>query len=111
MENTANVAAAAAPVVQQGSSAGLIIWCVLLFVIIYFFMIRPNKKKMQEIDAMQSALKKGDKIVVAGGIVGKITKIDAGRVWVEVANDTEMEFLRSAVLGLDIPVSKEEKAK
>ena len=49
---------------------------VLLIVIFYFFMIRPQKKQREKLQAGRDALTKGDKVVTAGGIDGKIVEIE-----------------------------------
>ncbi len=71
---------------------------VLMFVVLYFVMIRPQMKKAKEHKAMVEALAKGDEIVVAGGMLGKIAKLGETHIHVEVANGVEVQFQRSAVV-------------
>ncbi|MDR0319449.1 MAG: preprotein translocase subunit YajC [Rickettsiales bacterium] len=89
-------------VVNNGNGmGGLIVWVVLLFAFMWFFMLRPNKKRMEEIQKMQSGLKAGDRVVAAGGIVGVVKKIECDRVKIELAKGVEIEVLKAAVSGLD----------
>ena len=76
---------------------------ILMFVLLYFLMIRPQMKRAKEQKAMIEALQKGDEVVTAGGIVGKITKITDQYVTVEVAPNTEVVVQRSAV---QVPLPK-----
>lgn len=71
---------------------------VLMFVVLYFVMIRPQMKKAKEHKSMVEALAKGDEVVVAGGLLGKITKLGDVYIGLEVANGVEVQFQRSAVV-------------
>ena len=70
---------------------------ILMFVILYFLMIRPQMKRAKETKAMIEALQKGDEVITAGGIVGKITKIGDQYLTVEIAPNTEIVVQRPAV--------------
>jgi len=76
---------------------------ILLFVILYFLMIRPQMKRAKEQKAMIEALQKGDEVVAAGGLVGRITKLGEQYVTLEVAPNTEIVLQRSAV---QVPLPK-----
>ena len=76
---------------------------ILMFVLLYFLMIRPQMKRAKEQKAMIEALQKGDEVVTAGGIVGKITKLTDQYVNVEIAPNTEVVVQRSAV---QVPLPK-----
>lgn len=76
---------------------------ILMFVLLYFLMIRPQMKRAKEQKAMVEALQKGDEVVTAGGIVGKITKLSDQYVTVEVAPNIEVVMQRSAV---QVPLPK-----
>jgi preprotein translocase subunit YajC len=69
----------------------------LMFVALYFLMIRPQMRRQKEHKSMIETLQKGDEVVVAGGIVGKITKLTDAYVNVEIAEDVEIAVQRSAV--------------
>jgi preprotein translocase subunit YajC len=70
---------------------------VAIFVVFYFLLIRPQQKKAKEARSMLEALEKGNEIVTAGGILGRIVKIDEQYVTVEVAPNTQMVVQRAAI--------------
>ena len=70
---------------------------VLMFVLLYFLMIRPQMKRAKETKAMIEALQKGDEVVTAGGVVGRITKMGEQYLTIEIAPETEVVVQRSAV--------------
>lgn len=72
----------------------------LMFVVLYFVMIRPQMKRQKEQKAMIDALAKGDEVVTAGGIVGKVSKVTDAFVTIEVNNGTEMHIQKNAVTTL-----------
>ena len=92
--------AQAAPAAQGGTESGLLsmLPLVLMFVVLYFVMIRPQMKRQKEHKAMIEALAKGDEVVTAGGMLGKVTKIGETFVHVEVASGVEIQVQRSAVV-------------
>ena len=71
---------------------------VLMFVVLYFIMIRPQMKRQKEHRAMIDALAKGDEVVVAGGIVGRISRLGDTIVHVEVSEGVEMQVQRPSVV-------------
>ena len=70
---------------------------ILMFVVLYFLMIRPQMKKQKEQKAMLEALSKGDEVITAGGILGRITKVGEAYLTVEVADGTEIVLQKGAV--------------
>ena len=70
---------------------------ILMFALLYFLMIRPQMKRAKEQKAMIQALQKGDEVVAAGGLIGRITKISDQYVTLEIAPNTEIMVQRSAV--------------
>jgi len=70
---------------------------ILMFVLLYFLMIRPQMKRAKETKAMIEALQKGDEVVTAGGVVGRIAKLGEQYVTLEIATGTEVVVQRSAV--------------
>jgi preprotein translocase subunit YajC len=92
--------AQAAPAAQGGTESTLLslLPLVLMFVVLYFIMIRPQMKRQKEHKAMVEALAKGDEVVTAGGLLGKIAKIGDIYLHVEVANGVEIQVQRSAVV-------------
>ena len=73
---------------------------IAIFVVFYFLLIRPQQKRAKETKTMLSALQKGDEIVTAGGIVGKISKLNEGYATVEIAPNVEISVQRSAIAQL-----------
>jgi preprotein translocase subunit YajC len=71
---------------------------VLMFVVLYFIMIRPQMKKQKEHKAMIDALAKGDEVVIAGGVLGRVSKLGDTIIHVEVANGVEVQVQRPAVI-------------
>lgn len=71
---------------------------VLMFVVLYFVMIRPQMKKQKEHKSMIEALAKGDEVVTAGGLLGKVSKIGDSFIGVELATGVEVQLQRSAVV-------------
>lgn len=72
---------------------------ILIFAVFWFLLIRPQQKKMKEHQQMIASLKKGDRVVTAGGIVGRITKVDAGEdtVTVEIAPDVQVKVVKQTI--------------
>ena len=71
---------------------------VLMFVVLYFVMIRPQMKKQKEHKAMIEAIAKGDEVVTAGGILGRVSKLGDGYIGLEISNGVEVQIQRSAVV-------------
>jgi len=71
---------------------------ILIFAIMYFLMIRPQQKKVKEHRAMVDALRKGDQIVTAGGIMGKVTKVGTdGEVEVQIATGVKVKVVQHTI--------------
>ena len=74
---------------------------ILMFVVLYFLMIRPQMKRAKEHKTMLAALQKGDEVITAGGMVGRVNKVSEGYVTVEVAHQgdkpIEMQFQKASV--------------
>jgi preprotein translocase subunit YajC len=70
---------------------------ILMFGVLYFIMIRPQMKRQKEHKAMIEAVAKGDEIVTAGGVLGKITKIGEQYLSIELSPGVEAQIQRSAV--------------
>jgi preprotein translocase subunit YajC len=89
--------AQAAP--SLGGDAGLMgfLPLVLMFVLLYFLMIRPQMKRAKEQKTMVDGLAKGDEVITAGGVLGKITKLNDAYLTVEIAPETEITVQRAAV--------------
>ncbi|MBL8338495.1 MAG: preprotein translocase subunit YajC [Rhodoferax sp.] len=94
----AQTAPAAAAGGDMGSSLMSMLPLVLMFVVLYFVMIRPQMKKQKEHRAMVDALAKGDEVVTAGGLLGKVAKLGDSNLGLEIANGVEVQIQRSAVV-------------
>lgn len=87
---------------QSGSPAfGADIWSmlpiILMFVVLYFLMIRPQMKRAKDHKAMVEGLQKGDEVITAGGVLGRINKVGEGYVSLEIAPNVEIQVQRVAV--------------
>ncbi len=71
---------------------------VLMFVVLYFIMIRPQMKKQKEHKAMIEAIAKGDEVIIAGGVMGRVAKMGDSYLHIEVANNVEIQVQRAAVV-------------
>lgn len=89
----ADAPAAAAP---QGGMSSLLIMVGMLAVF-YFILIRPQQKRAKEHKAMLAALAKGDEVVTAGGVLGKVSELNDNYVTLEVADGVSMKVQRHAV--------------
>ena len=71
---------------------------ILLFGIFYFFIIRPQQQRMKAHQAMVAAVKRGDTVVTAGGLIGKVSKVkDDGEIMVEIADNVQVRVLKSTL--------------
>ena len=71
---------------------------ILMFVIFYFLLIRPQQKKQKDHKKLLANLKRGDEIVTAGGLLGKITAITDRTVTIEVADKVRVKVLRAQIM-------------
>ena len=70
---------------------------ILMFVVLYFLMIRPQMKRAKEHKSMIEGLQKGDEVVTAGGVVGRVAKIDESYISLQVADSVVIMVQRSAI--------------
>ncbi|MGI8931909.1 MAG: preprotein translocase subunit YajC [Sphingomicrobium sp.] len=70
---------------------------VLVFVIFWFLMIRPQQRRMKEHQAAIMAVKKGDRVVTGGGLIGKVTKVGDNEVEVELAQGVRVQAVKSTL--------------
>ncbi|RDD35558.1 preprotein translocase subunit YajC [Wolbachia endosymbiont of Cylisticus convexus] len=72
---------------------------ILIFVVFYFLIIRPNHKKLKEHRRMIDQIKRGDKVITSGGIIGEVSKVDEANVQfiIEIAPKVEIKILKSAI--------------
>ena len=96
-EAFAQTAPAPAAAEGMGSSLMSMLPLVLMFVVLYFIMIRPQMKRQKEHKAMIDAVAKGDEVVTAGGLLGRISKVGESFVHVELASGVEVQLQRTAI--------------
>ena len=95
---------------MSNSGIGQFIPLILIFVIFYFFLIRPQQKKVKEHKIMVENLKRGDKVITVGGIVGTIDRIvDAEKVEVEIADNVKVEIIKSTGIQSLVTANQETK--
>jgi len=80
------------------SSLASMLPLLLMFVVLYFVMIRPQMKKQKEHRAMIEALAKGDEVVTAGGLLGRVSRIDDAFIAVELSAGVEVQMQRASVV-------------
>ena len=83
----------------------------LIFVVFYFFLIRPQQKRAKQHKAMVDALRRGDKVVTAGGIKGVVAKAVEGQdsIDVEIAKDVKVQVLRAMISSVEVKDDKSGK--
>ncbi len=70
---------------------------IVIFVLFYFMLIRPQMKRAKDQKTMIEALQKGDEVVTAGGVVGKVAKVGENYISLEVAENTVINVQKQAV--------------
>jgi len=68
-----------------------------IFLILYFLLIRPQQQKQKKLDQMLKELKKGDRVVTSGGIIGTVVGLDEGKAVLRIADDVKVEFTKGAI--------------
>jgi preprotein translocase subunit YajC len=81
---------------MENSGIGQFIPLILIFVIFYFFLIRPQQKKVKEHKLLVENLKRGDKVITSGGIVGTVERIlDNDKLEIQISENVIVEIVRS----------------
>ena len=70
---------------------------ILIFIIFYFLLIRPQQRRMKTHQAMVAAVKKNDVAITAGGVIGKVTKVDENEVELEIANGVRVKVVKATL--------------
>ena len=86
-------------------SAGQFLPIVLIFAVFYFLLIRPQQQRQKEMKRMIAALKRGDRVVTGGGIIGVVQKTKNGEVEVEIAPNVRVTVLRDTVTSVVKPTA------
>ncbi len=99
---------------SAGGDPGFIVVMILLFAVMYFFIIRPQKKKTKQHKETLASIRRGDRVVTGGGIVGTVSKVvDEEELVVEIANGIKVRVKRAlvaTVLSKTEPVAEAKKA-
>jgi len=95
--SVAPVFAQDAPAQQTPAGINLFMMMALMFVIIYFIMIRPEQKKQKKRLEMLKNIKKGDKVLTSAGMIGTVGNIKDDTLMVKIAENTVVEFTKSAI--------------
>ena len=81
---------------MESSGIGQFIPLILIFVIFYFFLIRPQQKKVKEHKLMVENLKRGDKVITSGGIIGTVERIiDSDKAEISITDNVKVEVIKS----------------
>ena len=91
-------------------SFGLLVPAALFFVIFYFIVMRPQSKQQNEHKAFLSKLGKGDEVITAAGLIGKVDKVAGDVVFVEVANNVKIRVVKDQIARAYQPVVEEKPA-
>ena len=88
---------------EDGEAAGfdptIIIFLVLIFGVMYFLMIRPQRKRQKEHQQLMEELKRGDRVITAGGIYGVIESVSEDSIVLKVESGATMRVARNSVAG------------
>jgi preprotein translocase subunit YajC len=97
----------------MGEMLGLLFPFVLIMGVFYFLVIGPQRKKMKEQQEMISKVARGDTVITNGGLIGRVVKVDADELLVEVGENVKVRVLRHAVSDVRVkgePAKSEAKA-
>ena len=93
----------------QGNNMMFWIMMILIFVVFYFFMIRPQTKRQKELQKQRESMKKGDKVVTAGGIYGEIKEVQETTFIITIAKDVTIKVSKESVFADAADAQAEEK--
>jgi preprotein translocase subunit YajC len=96
-EALAQDAAPATPAMSGGDMLAQFLPLIVIFAIFYFLLIRPQQKKMREHQSMLGALRKGDRVVTGGGILGTVVHVETDEVGVEVATGVTVRVQKGSI--------------
>jgi len=97
---------------QAGGGIMSLIPLVLIMVIFWVLLIRPQQKRMKEHAAKVSSIKRGNKIITGGGILGRVSNVKDGIVTVEIAEGVEIKVKQDTITDLqESPAPKEKQEK
>ncbi len=87
----------------EGGGGGItsLIFLAAIFLVFYLFIIRPQSKKQKEIQNKVSQMKKGDKVVTSGGMVGIVSAIEDDSIMLEVDKEVKVKLLKNAIVDVN----------
>ena len=85
------------PAADGGFDWTIILFLILMFAIVYFLIIRPQRKKQREHEELVTELKKGDRVITAGGIYGQIESISEDSVIIKVESGVTMRVAKGSI--------------
>ena len=91
-------AAGGAAPAQQGGGLSFWIMIIAIFAVMYLFMIRPQRKQQKELEKFRNELKKGDKVVTAGGIYGTVDEIKDKSVLIKVDDEVKLRVDKNSIV-------------
>ena len=91
----------------SGGFESTLLMLVLVIAFMYFLVYRPEAKRRKQLDAKRTSMKKGDKVVVAGGIVAEFVRIQGNNIIVKLHDGAKMEILPAAVQDVQVEASVE----
>ena len=83
---------------QQGGGMSFWIMIIALFLVMWLFMIRPQRKQQKELEKFRNELKKGDKVVTAGGIYGTVAEIQERSVLIKVDGEVKLRVDKNSIV-------------
>ena len=96
---------------QPGGGASMWIMLILIFAIMWLFMIRPQRKQQKELEKFRNELKKGDKVVTAGGIYGTVAEIQERSILIKVDGEVKIRVDKSSIMRDSSDVQQNQPAK
>jgi preprotein translocase subunit YajC len=96
---------------SEGSILATLIPFALIFVVFYFLLILPQQKKAKSLKKMLEALKKGDRVVTIGGVIGTVTGIAQDVITLQVADNVKIKVIRDGITGLRKPDEEQTSEK
>lgn len=85
------------PPKQPQGGLGSIVFFLPFILLLYFFMFRPQQKRVREHRALLGAIKQGDRVVAAGGIVGTVRRVDDDTISLQVADNVVLKVDKGTV--------------
>lgn len=81
-----------------GSGLTMLLMLAAVFVVMWLFMIRPQQKRQKELNSFRDSLKKGDKVVTAGGIYGTVLEVNDNKVMLEIDKDVKIKVDKASLV-------------